>query len=65
MTTEHLYTPNSWQSVTTEVKKALDIKELSKSQAERMMKMYVLGKSLEEIITEMKMEKMNGKFCSG
>jgi len=54
MTTEHLYTPNSWQSVTTEVKKALDIKELSKSQAERMMKMYVLGKSLEEIITEMK-----------
>ena len=54
MTTEHLYTPNSWQSITTEVKKALNIKELSKSQAERMMKMYVLGKSLEEIITEMK-----------
>ena len=54
MTTEHLYTPNSWQFVTTEVKKALNIKELSKSQAERMMKMYVLGKSLEEIITEMK-----------
>ena len=54
MTTEHIYTPSSWQSVTTEVKKALDIKELSKSQAERMMKMYVLGKSLEEIITEMK-----------
>jgi len=54
MTTEHIYTPASWQSVTTEVKKALDIKELSKSQAERMMKMYVLGKSLEEIITEMK-----------
>ena len=54
MTTEHIYTPNSWQNVTTEVKKALDIKELSKSQAERMMKMYVLGKTLEEIITEMK-----------
>ncbi len=48
------YSPSSWQSVTTEVKKALNIKELSKSQAERMMKMYVLGKSLEEIITEMK-----------
>ena len=48
------YSPSSWQSVTTEVKKALDIKELSKSQAERMMKMYVIGKSLEEIITEMK-----------
>ena len=48
------YSPSSWQSVTTEVKKALDIKELSKSQAERMMKMYVLGKSLEEIFTEMK-----------
>ena len=48
------YSPSSWQSVTTEVKKVLDIKELSKSQAERMMKMYVLGKSLEEIITEMK-----------
>lgn len=48
------YSPSSWQNVTTEVKKALDIKELSKSQAERMMKMYVLGKSLEEIITEMK-----------
>ena len=48
------YSPSSWQSITTEVKKALDIKELSKSQAERMMKMYVLGKSLEEIITEMK-----------
>ena len=48
------YSPSSWQSVTTEVKKALDIKELSKSQAERMMKMYVLGKSLEETITEMK-----------
>ena len=57
MTTEHLYTPNSWQNVTTEVKKALDIKELSKSQAERMMKMYVLGKNLEEIITEMEGEK--------
>ena len=54
MTGEHTYTIDSWQSVTTEVKKALDIKELSKSQAERMMKMYVLGKSLEEIITEMK-----------
>ena len=54
MNGEHPYTPDSWQSVTTEVKKALDIKELSKSQAERMMKMYVLGKSLEEIITEMK-----------
>ena len=54
MNGEHHYTPDSWQSVTTEVKKALDIKELSKSQAERMMKMYVLGKSLEEIITEMK-----------
>ena len=50
------YSPSSWQSVTTEVKKVLDIKELSKSQAERMMKMYVLGKSLEEIITEMKGE---------
>ena len=48
------YSPSSWQNVTIEVKKALDIKELSKSQAERMMKMYVLGKSLEEIITEMK-----------
>ena len=48
------YSPSSWQNVATEVKKALDIKELSKSQAERMMKMYVLGKSLEEIITEMK-----------
>ena len=48
------YSPSSWQSVTTEAKKALNIKELSKSQAERMMKMYVLGKSLEEIITEMK-----------
>lgn len=54
MNGEHPYTPDSWQFVTTEVKKALDIKELSKSQAERMMKMYVLGKSLEEIITEMK-----------
>lgn len=54
MTGEHTYTIDSWQNVTTEVKKALDIKELSKSQAERMMKMYVLGKSLEEIITEMK-----------
>ena len=54
MNGEHTYSPNSWQNVTTEVKKALDIKELSKSQAERMMKMYVLGKSLEEIITEMK-----------
>lgn len=48
------YSPSSWQAITTEVKKALDIKELSKSQAERMMKMYVLGKSLEDIITEMK-----------
>ena len=48
------YSPSSWQNVTTEVKKVLDIKELSKSQAERMMKMYVLGKSLEETITEMK-----------
>ena len=48
------YSPSSWQNVTTEVKKVLGIKELSKSQAERMMKMYVLGKSLEEIITEMK-----------
>lgn len=54
MNGEHTYTVDSWQSVTTGVKKALDIKELSKSQAERMMKMYVLGKSLEEIITEMK-----------
>ena len=54
MNGEHHYTPDSWQFVTTEVKKALDIKELSKSQAERMMKIYVLGKSLEEIITEMK-----------
>ena len=54
MTGEHTYTVDSWQSVTTEVKKALNIKELSKSQAERMMKMYVLGKTLDEIITEMK-----------
>ena len=54
MNGEHTYTVDSWQSVTTEVKKALNIKELSKPQAERMMKMYVLGKSLEEIITEMK-----------
>lgn len=54
MNGEHTYTVDSWQNVTTEVKKALDIKELSKSQAERMMKMYVLGKTLEEIITEMK-----------
>ena len=54
MNGEHTYTVDSWQNVTTEVKKVLDIKELSKSQAERMMKMYVLGKSLEEIITEMK-----------
>lgn len=56
MNGEHTYTIDSWQSVTTEVKKALDIKELSKSQAERMMKMYVLGKTLEEIITEMEGE---------
>lgn len=54
MTTEHTYTVDSWQFVTTQVKEVLGIKELSKSQAERMMKMYVLGKALEEIITEMK-----------
>ena len=56
MNGEHQYEQGSWQNVTTEVKKALGIKELSKSLAEIMMKMYVLGKTLEEIITEMEGE---------
>ena len=53
MTTEHLYTPNSWQNVTTEVKKALDIKELSKSQASILMKLYILGLPTEKIIVQL------------
>lgn len=47
------YSPSSWQNVTTEVKKALDIKELSESQASILMKLYILGLPTEKIIVQL------------
>ena len=51
------YTPDSWQSVTTEVKKALEIKQLTSTQASQMMRLYIAGTCTEEIIKQMKGEK--------
>lgn len=53
MNSEHIYTPDSWQFVTTQVKEALGIKELSKSQASILMKLYILGLPTEKIIVQL------------
>jgi len=47
------YSPSSWQNLTTEVKIALDIKELSKSQVSILMKLYILGLPTEKIIVQL------------
>ena len=57
MNGEHTYTPDSWQHVTTEVKKALEIKQLTSTQASQMMRLYIAGTCTEEIIKQMKGEK--------
>lgn len=57
MTTEHKYTPDSWQSVTTQVKEALEISMLTKKQASVMLRLYITGMCTEDIIKEMKGEK--------
>lgn len=57
MNGEHTYSQDSWQHVTTEVKKALEIKELTSTQASQMMRLYIAGTCTEEIIKQMKGEK--------
>lgn len=57
MTTEHKYTPDSWESVTRSVKEALEIKSLTKSQASAMMRLYVTGMRTDEIVNQLKGEK--------
>lgn len=57
MSTEHIYSPDSWQHVTTAVKKALEIKSLTSTQASQMMRLYIAGTCTEEIIKQMKGEK--------
>ena len=57
MTTEHKYTPDSWQSVTTQVKESLGISMLTKKQASAMLRLYITGMCAEDIIKEMKGEK--------
>ena len=54
MGTEHQYEISSWQSVTTEVKEALGIKQLTKEQASFMLRLYITGMCAEDIIKEMK-----------
>ena len=56
MTTEHIYTPDSWQSVTTQVKESLGISLLTKKQASAMLRLYITGMCAEDIIKEMKGE---------
>ena len=58
MTTEHKYTPDSWQSVTTQVKEALGISLLTKKQASAMLRLYITGMCAEDIIKEMKGEEI-------
>ena len=57
MNGEHTYTVDSWQSVTTQVKESLGIKELTKEQASHMLRLYITGTCTEEIIKQMKGEK--------
>ena len=57
MGNEHQYDICSWQHVTTEVKKALEIKTLTTDQASQMMRLYIAGTCTEEIIKQMKGEK--------
>ena len=54
MGTEHQYEISSWQSVTTEVKEALGIKQLTKKQASAMLRLYITGMCAEDIIEQMK-----------
>lgn len=56
MGNEHQYEISSWQHVTTEVKKALEIKSLTSTQASQMMRLYIAGTCTEEIIKQMKGE---------
>ena len=56
MNGEHIYALDSWQHVTTEVKKALEIKSLTSTQASQMMRLYIAGTCTEEIIKQMKGE---------
>ena len=54
MGTEHQYEISSWQSVTSQVKEALGIKQLTKEQASFMLRLYITGMCAEDIIKEMK-----------
>ena len=57
MGTEHQYEISSWQSVTSQVKEALGIKQLTKEDASAMLRLYIAGTCTEEIIKQMKGEK--------
>ena len=57
MGTEHQYEISSWQSVTSQVKEALGIKQLTKKQASAMLRLYITGMCAEDIIKEMKGER--------
>ena len=56
MGTEHQYEISSWQSVTSQVKEALGIKQLTKKQASAMLRLYITGMCAEDIIKQMKGE---------
>lgn len=57
MNGEHTYTVDSWQFVTTQVKEALGIKQLTKEDASALLRLYIAGTCAEDIIKEMKGEK--------
>ena len=54
MNGEHIYIPDSWHSITTQVKESLGIKQLSKSQASQMMRMYLTQTPVDEIVKALK-----------
>ena len=52
----HIPSPTSWEGITTAIKQHFQIKCLSKSQAQAIMKLYLTGMPVEDMIKQLKEE---------
>lgn len=54
----HEYLPNSWESITTKIKEHFCIQSLTKENASALMKLYLAGVNVEDMIKKLEKEGM-------
>lgn len=54
----HEYLPNSWESITTKIKEHFCIQSLTKEDSQRIMKLYLTGMNVEDMIKKLEKEGM-------